>query len=458
MGNFSNMIKSGLLHLDLITFGQQPNGPLATNVGIYSPIGTESAPIMQFYMSMGWENEAKRALTYFLETQQESGLIANYSGYMVETGAVLWSIGEYYRYTKDKKWLMEIMPKIKKSCNYLIDWRNSNKKDELKGRGYGMIDGKVADPEDNFHQFMLNGYAYMGLSRMGEVLKSLDIIEADFYRKEADNWKKDIRSSLVASMSLSPVVPLGDGTWCPTAPPWAEGNGPRALYQDLGTFWSHGTFTIADGLLGPLYLIYCEVLEPSETVAKMLYHYHSELFYQGNSGFSQPYYSTHNWYQAKMGLTKPFLNTYYTTMAATADRETYSFWEHLYKMTPHKTHEEANFLMDTRRMLYMENKDTLEIFKVIPRNWLENGKKISLHNVRSYFGKLEVSAVSSISSRVIEASVECHSNKIPVCVKIRLPHPGNKVPIKVEGGCYDEKSETVIIMPFDGQSVVRLTF
>ena len=454
----NNMIKSGLLHLDLITFGQQPNGPLATNVGIYSPIGTESAPIMQFYMSMGWEDEAKRALTYFLETQQENGLIANYSGYMVETGAVLWSIGEYYRYTKDKKWLMEIMPKIKKSCNYLIDWRNNNKKEELKGRGYGMIDGKVADPEDNFHQFMLNGYAYMGLSRMGEVLKSLDIIEADFYRKEADNWKKDIRSSLVASMSLSPVVPLGDGTWCPTAPPWAEGNGPRALYQDLGTFWSHGTFTIADGLLGPLYLIYCEVLEPSETVAKMLYHYHSELFYQGNSGFSQPYYSTHNWYQAKMGLTKPFLNTYYTTMAATADRETYSFWEHLYKMTPHKTHEEANFLMDTRRMLYMENKDTLEIFKVIPRNWLENGKKISLHNVRSYFGKLEVSAVSSISSRVIEASVECHSNKIPVCVKIRLPHPGNKVPIKVEGGCYDEKSETVIIMPFDGQSVVRLTF
>ena len=43
-------------------------------------------------------------------------------------------------------------------------------------------------------------------------------------------------------------------------------------------------------------------------------------------------------------------------------------------------------------------------------------------------------------------------------MKIRLPHPGNKVPIKVEGGCYDEKSETVIIMPFDGQSVVRLTF
>ena len=106
----------------------------------------------------------------------------------------------------------------------------------------------------------------------------------------------------------------------------------------------------------------------------------------------------------------------------------------------------------------MENKDTLEIFKVIPRNWLEDGKKISLHNVRSYFGELEVSAVSSISSGVIEANVECHSDKMPICVKIRLPHPENKVPTKVEGGCYDEKRETVIIKPFDGKSVVRLTF
>lgn len=454
----NNMVKSGLLHLDLITFGQEPSGVLAANVGIYSPIGTESSPIIQYYLSMGWEEQAKRSLMYFLDTQQDNGLIANYSGYMVETGAVLWNIGEYYRYTCDKEWISEIMPKILKSCNYLIGWRNGNKKEELRGRGYGMIDGKVADPEDNFHQFMLNGYAYMGLSRMAELLKSFNMAEAKAYAREAKSWKEDIRFSLKSSMALSPVVALGDGTWCPTAPPWPEAEGPRVLYQKPDIFWSHGTFTIADGLLGPLYLTYCEVLEPSDPVSKMLFNYHSELLFQGNSAFSQPYYSTHNWYQAKTGMVKPFLNTYYTTMAAIADRQTYSFWEHLYKMTPHKTHEEANFLMDTRRMLYMEQGDTLEIFKVIPRNWMEDGKNVTLDNVGSYYGKLKVTATSNVASGIIEANIQCNTNRKPSCVKIRIPHPEGKKPVKVEGGVYDAANETITIRNFGGNVKVRLAF
>ena len=112
-------------------------------------------------------------------------------------------------------------------------------------------------------------------------------------------------------MGRSPVVPLGDGTWSPTAPPWPEKTGPRALYAEEETYWSHGTFTGADALLGPLYLVFCEVLDPEESISKMMLNYHSELFYQGNSAFSQPYYSRHNWLQAKLGMVKPFLNTYY---------------------------------------------------------------------------------------------------------------------------------------------------
>ena len=90
------MARAGLLHLDLVTFGQEPDGTLAANVGVYSPIGTESAPIIQFYASMGLNDLARRALNYFIETQQENGKIENYNGYMVETGAVLWSVGEYF--------------------------------------------------------------------------------------------------------------------------------------------------------------------------------------------------------------------------------------------------------------------------------------------------------------------------------------------------------------------------
>ena len=52
-------------------------------------------------MSKGWENIAKRSLMYFLDKQHEDGMIQNFGGYMIETGAALWSIGEYFRYTRD---------------------------------------------------------------------------------------------------------------------------------------------------------------------------------------------------------------------------------------------------------------------------------------------------------------------------------------------------------------------
>ncbi|WP_421826825.1 hypothetical protein [Larkinella sp.] len=452
------MIQAGLLHLDLITYGNEPNATLAPTIGVYSPIGTESAPIIQFYASMGWTDVARRSLAYFLDKQHEDGFIQNFNGYMVETGAALWSMGEYFRYTNDREWVGEIKAKLLKSCDYLIAWRNRNKKEELRGRGYGMIEGKVADPEDHFHQFMLNGYAYLGMSRCAEMLAGIDPSQSERLRKEADAWKEDIRQSFFTSVAMSPVVPLGDGTWCPTAPPWTEGAGLRGMYQKRETFWSHGTFTAPDGMLGPMHLIFCEVLDPHEPAAKALLNYHSELFYQENSAFSQPYYSRHNWMQAKLGMTKPFLSTYYNTFAAHADRETYTFWEHLFKVSPHKTHEEAWFLMETRWMLYLEEGTTLKLFNTVPRHWLEQGKNITLNNVRSYFGPITATVTSEAEKGYITATVSCPDPRRPKEVLIRIPHPAGKKPVKVTGGIYHEQSETVSIKDFSGQAKIRLDY
>ncbi len=452
------MLRAGLLHLDLVTFGQEPQGTLSANIGVYSPIGTESSPIIQYYLSMGWFDVARRALNYFLDTQLESGYIQNYEGYTIETGAALWTMGEYIRYTGDTQWLEQSKAKILKSCNYLLQWRDKNKKEELRGRGYGMIDGKVADPEDHFHQFMLNGYAYLGLSRIAEALRASDAEASARLEKEAEAWKKDILETVSTLLKLSPVVPLGDGRWSPTLPPWAEATGPRNLFLKRETFWSHGTFTGADAMLGPLYLVFCEVIDPRSPEAKMMLSYHSELFYQGNAAFSQPYYSRHNWLQAKLGMVKPFLSTYYTTFSAHADRETYTFWEHMYKVSPHKTHEEAWFLMETRWMLYMEDGDTLSLLKTIPRAWMEDGKEIALDGVKSYFGALNLKTKSNVDKGYIEASVECPGSRKPGVVTVRLPHPENKRPVHVTGGTYDEKTETVTVSSFNGKALIRLDF
>ena len=452
------MIRAGLLHLDLITYGLEPQGVLAACPGVYSPIGSESSPIIQFYCSMGLHDVARRSLMFFLDKQYDDGMIQSFGGYMIETGAALYTIGEYFRYTRDTAWIRQIQPRLLKSCEFLIKWREKNLKKDLEGRGYGMVDGKVADPNDPYHQFMLNGYGYAGLKRMAEVLRDIDPEASKRLETEAESWKKDIRASLYSTMATSPVIPLGDGTWCPTVPPWTEAQAPRLLYFKPESFLSHGTFTISDALLGPLNLIFCEVLDPEEDAARMMLNYHSELFYQRNTAFSQPYYSRHDWVQISQGLIKPFLKTYYNALSALADRDTYTFWEHLYHVSVHKTHEEAWFLMQTRWMLYMEEEETLKLLPGIPRKWMENGNEIEIGNAFSYFGPFSLSVRSELDKGYIEASLEFSPERMPKEIILRIPHPESKIPSSVCTGVYDRSTESVVLKPSPGKTVIRIEY
>ena len=57
----TEMLAAGSLHLDLVAYGSEPSGTLAPTIGIYSPIGSESAPIIQFFDSIGWTRIAERS-------------------------------------------------------------------------------------------------------------------------------------------------------------------------------------------------------------------------------------------------------------------------------------------------------------------------------------------------------------------------------------------------------------
>jgi len=454
----NEMIQAGLLHLDLVTYGIEPGGTLTSQIGIYNAIGSESSPIIQFMDSMGLHDEAGRALGYFLEKEHDDGFMQNFSNYMLETGAVLWSLGEHYRYTRDLEWVRQIKPKVLKAARYLRDWRRRNEREELRGRGYGLLDGKTADPEDPFRSFMLNGYAYLGFARVAEMMEPVEPSEARVWRDEAQGLKRDIRASFFETMAKSPVVPLGDGSWVPTVAPWANYSGPVMLQADGGNWDSHGTVTTRDSLLGPIYLIFQEVIDPGEPAASFLISYHGELMTDRNAAFSQPYYSRHAWVHLQRGEVKPFLKTYYNTVASLADRETYTFWEHYFGQSPHKTHEEGWFLMQTRWMLYLERGDTLCFLPGIPRSYLEGGRRIDLDGVATYFGPATLHVESSEDQRRFVAHVECNSDRRPQTVQIRLPHPLGLRPLSIKGGTYDAATETVQIGCFAGKADVELEF
>lgn len=454
----NDMFKAGLLHLEMIMYGLEPDGTLAATIGWYAPIGTETAPIIMFFDAMGCHDTARRAIQYFLDKQHDDGFIQNYGGYMSETGPVLVGIGEHYRYTRDAPWLRRVMPKAIRSCEYLLRWRKRNMRDDYRGRGFGMLDGKVGDPEDPMHYFFNSGYACMGLQRIAECLSDIDPDQAQRIAAEAEAFRADILSELAECMARSPVIPISDGTWRPTAAPWAEGTGPAALFCEDEACFTHGAFAARDSLAGPLWLVFQEVLAPFDPPAESLLRTHAELFTLRNAAFSQPCYSRHAHAHLRRGEVSAFLKTYYNTMAALADRQTYTWTEHMFEATDHKTHEEAWFLMQTRWMLLMEEADTLHLLRGVPRAWLADGRYIEFANMATYFGPVSLRVESHVRSGAVNAHYACSAGRRPRRLMLRLPHPQGARAACATGGIYDAADETVIIDQPSTEGVVQLHY
>ncbi len=454
-----DMARAGLLHLDLITYGER-RGTLAATIGWYSPIGTESAPIIQFYDSMGWHDTARRCLQYFIDKQHDDGRFQNFGGYMLETGAALWSMGEHYRYTRDNAWVREISDAVVAACGWIMRHRHE---DTPPGQpGAGLIKGKVADPEDHYHQFMLNAYQCLGLSRAAEMLRGVDAAQAAALADEAAAFREDIRRALFESMARSPLVPLGDGRWVPPGAPWVEAIGPGAFALDGQPSYTHEAVYARDSMLGPNYAIFCEILDPQALQSDFLVESHYEHMLQDGVAFSQPYYSRHPIIHLRRGETRAFLRSYYRAMAGLADRQTYSFWEHYFGASPHKTHEEGWFLMETRWMLYREAGDALYLCSGIPRAWLRHGQVIEMRGAQSYFGRLDARVTSGVDDGWIEARVRCPQGPARGLQRlvIRLPHPHGRKARAIDGaGEYDPLTETVrLAIGADGEAWVRLRF
>ena len=117
----------------------------------------------------------------------------------------------------------------------------------------------------------------------------MDHDSANAWQGEADALRTDIRAALAESVDPAARRPLGDGRWVRTSPPWAGHGGPLAIDRQGRHWFTHGAATARDSLLGPMWLIFQEVLSPEDPLATSMLEYHAELFHDDNAAFSQPY-------------------------------------------------------------------------------------------------------------------------------------------------------------------------
>ena len=435
-------LHAGLLHLELVTEGLADAGPLLPSVGVYGPIGTESCPIIQFYESMGLHEDARRCIEFFFSRQEPNGYINAYTNYGSETGPVLWTAALHYRYTGDREWLAKVAPKLKLGAEYLLAERAKNKTAEARAvGGYGLVNNKVSDCEDYFFNFFLNGGVYLGMKAVAEVFLEAGI-ETEFaaaLAADVREFKQDLHNSVAHAVANAPVTPLQDGTWNSAISPWPEYNGVVSYFADGGKWYSHGTI-FSRMIAGPSSLALTDVLAPHETLMDVLLDTHQHPLGRENAALSQPYYQRNDYAHVKRGDVKLFLKLFYNQFAALQDRQSYTFWEHYFECSSHKTHEEGWFLMQVRWMLAFEEEDgSLSLLKVAPRAWLKDGKSLKINGLNTIFGRL--SLIVEATDGQIRASVRLEGS--PRTIRLRLPHPCNLHPRHVNGGSYDPATETV---------------
>lgn len=438
------MMKAGFLHLDLIAFGSEPDGAVAPCVGVYTPIGTESTPIIHYMASMGDLELARRSVMYFLERQRPDGFMQNFSDYMSETGLGLRNAAELYKFTRDKAWLRSIAGNLVLGCTYLKNWAEKSRQERYRHKGYGMISGKVADCDRPFFSFMLNATTYAAAKSCAEVLEEIDNDNAAWIRSFAQELKQNITCSMEETFAISPVIPLSDGSWAPTCAQWPDMAGTKCLFADGGRAFTHGS--MIEILDNGCYDIIYGTIEPDSVFADFIIKTVTEFATLENTSFSQPYYSVHPYAHLLRGETAAFLKEFYNNVSAMADRETYTFWEHYYQVSPHKTHEEGWFLMRCRWMLFMDSyRDTLALLPGIPRRWVQDGKTISFRNMCSRYGRLSLELASELSERTIrvKADIQRREGAAPQEITLRVPHPDGCRPVSVSCGHYDPETETL---------------
>jgi hypothetical protein len=470
--HLQNIYNASLHHFLLAMTKDGKRGEYYPNTAVfaYGPIGSESTPILQSLEMRGLHKRSEECLKCWLSTQgeampdgdyasKEGGFYQFFTFYSVNQGGVLWSLAEHYLYTRDSSWLRTVAPQIVAGCDFIIRERKRTIKTLPGGRKpiwYGLAPaGSVFDMRDWEYTFMLNGWFYLGLKKSAKILMEVDAENARRIAAEAEDYKQAIRVALRESTAFSPVTRLRDNTSVPSIPPFPGIRGFRTELKDIPDV-GYGQGYIYDVEGGPLHLLKTEVLEPNDPETSWMLAYLEDRFFTysptpcrvrldelSNDWFNlagfpklQPYYLHYQDAYLQRDEISNFLRGFFNTLAATSDPQTFTFEESVSGDggQPNKTHEEGWFFLQFRSMLVMEMGDDLFLARGTPREWLEDGKRISVQRAPSYFGEHGFRIESLANQGRIEATVHLPHRQRPANVYLRLRHPNKSVLKRVTMG------------------------
>lgn len=438
-------LRAGVLHLAMNTLGerQRTDSPLLATVGVYAPIGTESTPILWFLDTMGQHETVRRCLDYFFEIQREDGYIQSFNHYDAETGPVLGNVWRHFLLTGDRDWAIRVQDPVRRAARYLIERRRKEMAGQVADSpGYGMISGKTADPDEVYHQFILNAQAADGLAGAAELLKVLGDPCAAEVLDQAVELKAATRRGFDRAWLEAPLVPTEAGDWVPFVGPWPGPSGDVSLYAERDRWFTHGSFHIR--AIMALHLVCWKVIDADDPRMAALVRGLEHNVLLDFTGPTQPYGRRTDFYYAATGQVEKFTQLFYRQLASLQDRETYTFWEHYYKLSSQKTHEEAWFLEEITWMLCFEENSGLTLLKMAPSSWFASGRDVVVEAFHTTFGTLAFELKSTPDRLTIEINLQPGPVRSAKRLGVRIPRAIYET---ADVGRYDPESEILELDP-----------
>ncbi len=397
------------------------------------------------------------------------------------TGRILYDLAEHYFLTSDAKWFKKNQWRMQAAAEWIIRQRNSYLKDvpnreNLAAAGLHPPQ-HISDCAWGYSEWkwytVIDAWYCQGLRRFAEAMREVDSENAARYLAESEQYRKAIQKALDRAITLSPVMRVRNGTYRSYIPPVLYVRGPSIgqVTQIAMTDqdWSLQALDAAgvpavDDIRVDGHLDVCEdVLALNTTYVHGGNRYQllsarrkerglssAEDWFWGGFAPQLGYSSLANVYLRRDEVSS-FLRQWVNNYAAfVVPIPEYCFLEHsLNQASPSFTkllenadhrpllanpgyrngHALSYFMEQFRDLLVWEEGNTLWLAKATPRAWLEQGKKISVKNAPTYFGKVGYQIVSDADNGKITATVEMSARRTPTSVRLRLRHP-KALPIK----------------------------
>jgi len=371
-------------------------------------------------------------------------------------GAIMFTLIEHFRLTGDMDWLKANAPRMKANVEWILRQRRLLASVVPGGRrlwSNGLQPAHVVTPDsERMHMqfYESEAYYWLAVKRFAELLALIDPGEGARMAGEAEGYRKDLVKAVDRSIAMSPVVPTRDGTYHSFIPfaPYVRGFaagawGWRRCQGHVGAiYWD--TVQSADPLISPGGLLsptdqrvqgHLDVLEDRLLLENSKVNTRTPGFDPEKHWFS------HASWQYQCGLERHanihlaaddvpnFIRSMLNQYAVDIMPGEYTFREHTTNGPPDKIYEESCFLERFRNMLVMEESGSLWLARATPRDWLEQGRRISVRNAPTHFGTVDYEIVSDVDKGTITATVRMPSREAPTEVLLRLRHP-KAVPIK----------------------------